>query len=115
LQVRDFVHVEDIVQANMLAMQSKVAVGESLNVASGKATSILELFKIIRELIGAAGLENVFAPSRAGDMKLGLASIDKIRSTLGYSPKVGMHQGLVEVIESLNKPQALRVRTGEVA
>jgi UDP-glucose 4-epimerase len=114
-QVRDFVHVEDIVQANLLAMESQVAVGESFNVASGRATSIMELFNILRELIGAAGLENVFAPNRPGDMKLGLASIDKIKAALGYSPKVAMQQGLVEVIESLSKPQTLRIRTGEVA
>lgn len=113
LQVRDFVHVEDIVQANMLAMQSPVAVGESFNVASGKATSILELFKIVKELIGAFGLESVFAPSRPGDMKLGLASIDKIKATLGYRPKVDMNTGLVEVINSLRKSQVPRIRTGE--
>ena len=114
-QVRDFVHVDDIVQANMLAMESQVAVGESFNVASGKATSILELFSIIRELIGSTNLENVFAPSRVGDMKLGLASIDKIKAALGYAPKIRMREGLSEVIEYLNKPHAPKIRAGEVA
>jgi UDP-glucose 4-epimerase len=113
-QVRDFVHVEDIVQANMLAMESQVAVGESFNVASGRATSILELFKIIRDLVGHSDLENAFAPARAGDMKLGLASIDKIKAILGYRPKMAMQHGLIEVIESVKKPQAPRIRTGEV-
>jgi nucleoside-diphosphate-sugar epimerase len=114
-QVRDFVHVEDIVQANMLAMESQVAVGESFNVASGRATSIIELSNIIRSLVGASGLENDFAPARAGDMKLGLASIDKIKASLGYSPKVAMQQGLIAVIESLSKPQIARIRSGETA
>ncbi|HJS82800.1 MAG TPA: NAD-dependent epimerase/dehydratase family protein [Nitrososphaera sp.] len=114
-QVRDFVHVQDIVQANMLAMESQVAVGESFNVASGKATSIMELSKIIKNLVGSSDLENNFAPARAGDMKLGLASIDRIKASLGYSPKIVMQQGLVEVIQSLNKPQVARISAGETA
>lgn len=114
-QVRDFVHVHDIVQANMLAMESQVAVGESFNVASGKATSILELFNIIKELVGSTSLENVFAPPRVGDMKLGLASIDKIKAALGYAPRIRMRDGLAEVIEYLAKPQAPKIRAGEVA
>jgi hypothetical protein len=48
-------------------------------------------------------------------MKLGLASIDKIKGALGYVPKVGMQSGLVEVIRSLGKSQAPGIRMGEVA
>lgn len=115
LQVRDFVHVEDIVQANMLAMESANAVGEMFNVASGRATSILELVKIVQDLVGAAGIEPQFAPQRPGDMKLGLASIDKIKAVLGYDPKVHMQHGLQGVIESISKLQVAKIRTGEVA
>ena len=96
-------------------MESPAASGESFNVASGRATSILELSAIIKGLIGATGIENVFAEPRAGDMKLGLASIDKIKSVLGYRPKVAMQEGLVEVIESLGKPQLARIPQGEAA
>lgn len=115
LQVRDFVHIEDIVQANMLAMESANAVGEMFNVASGRATSILELVKIVRDLVGAAGIDHQFAPARPGDMKLGLATIDKIRAVLGYDPKVQMQQGLQSVIESISKLQVAKIRAGEAA
>ncbi|HEX2557276.1 MAG TPA: NAD-dependent epimerase/dehydratase family protein [Nitrososphaera sp.] len=110
LQVRDFVHIEDIVQANMLAMGSANAVGEMFNVASGRATSILELARIVKELMGATGVENVFGPARPGDMKLGLASIDKIKAVLGYDPKVQMQYGLRGVVESISKLQMPRIR-----
>jgi nucleoside-diphosphate-sugar epimerase len=103
LQVRDFVHVDDIVQANMLAMESANAVGEMFNVASGKPTSILELVKIVKELVRDTDIKPQFAPSRLGDMKLGLASIDKIQAVLGYNAKVQMHQGLKGLIESIAK------------
>jgi len=115
LQVRDFVHVEDIVQANMLAMESKNAVGEMFNVASGRETSILELVGIIRELVGASGIEPQFAPARTGDMKLGLASIDKIKAILGYDPKFKMQHGLKSVVESIRRVQVAHVRAGEAA
>lgn len=115
LQVRDFVHVDDIVQANMLAMESSNAVGEMFNVASGRATSILDLVKIVKELMGTTDIEQQFAPTRPGDMKLGLASIDKIRAVLGYDAKVQMQQGLKGVIESISKLQVTKVRAGEAA
>lgn len=115
LQVRDFVHVDDIVQANMLAMESSNAVGEMFNVASGRATSILDLVKIVKELMGTTDIEHQFAPTRPGDMKLGLASIDKIRAVLGYDAKVQMQQGLKGVIESISKLQVTKVRAGEAA
>lgn len=112
-QVRDFVHVKDIVQANMLAMESANAVGEMFNVASGKATSILDLAEIIKNMVGSIGVENVFSPPRPGDMKLGLASIDKIKAALNYNVKVHIEQGLEELIESISKPQIARIRTAE--
>lgn len=115
LQVRDFVHVEDIVQANMLAMESASAAGEMFNVASGKATSILELVQIVKGLVGATGIDHQFAAARTGDMKLGLASIDKIRAVLGYDSKVQMQQGLKGVVESISKMQVAKVRAGEAA
>ena len=115
LQVRDFVHVEDIVQANMLAMESANAAGEMFNVASGRATSILELVQIVKGLVGATGIDHQFAAARTGDMKLGLASIDKIRAVLGYDSKVQMQQGLKGVVESISKMQVAKVRAGEAA
>ncbi|AFU59249.1 MAG: NAD-dependent epimerase/dehydratase family protein [Nitrososphaera sp.] len=110
LQVRDFVHVSDIVQANMLAMDSAAAVGEMFNVASGRATNILEMVKIIKKLMGATDIEHQFAPPRPGDMKLGLASIDKIRAVLGYDPKIQIQQGLKGVIESISKIQVPKIQ-----
>lgn len=114
-QMRDFVHVDDIVQANMLAIESANAVGEMFNVASGRATSILELVGIVKELVGATDIDHQFAPPRPGDMKLGLASIDKIRAVLGYDAKVQMQQGLKGVIESISKLPVAKIRAGEAA
>jgi nucleoside-diphosphate-sugar epimerase len=96
-QTRDFVNVRDIVQANMLAMESKNAGGGVFNVASGDSISVLELFEKLRVATGAGDIKPRFAPPRAGDVKEGSASIAKIRKALGYSPSVPPEEGLAEV------------------
>jgi UDP-glucose 4-epimerase len=97
-QTRDFVHVKDVVQANILAMDSKV-VGEPLNVASGTSVSILELFQILRSITGARNIEPVFGPGIPGDPRFGYAGLEKSAKRLGYSPKVSMRDGLADLVD----------------
>lgn len=110
-QSRDFVHVLDIVQANMLAMESKNAVGERFNVATTNHITILKLLEILKSITKTKDIEHKFGPSRAGDLRFGLASIDKIRNSLGYVPKISIDKGLVGVVEFLrtSQPQLLRI------
>jgi UDP-glucose 4-epimerase len=112
LQTRDFVNVKDIVQANILAMDSEKAVGQVLNVASGKSTTILHIAEVLKEITGKKELENRFAPSRAGDVRNGRADIEKIRSILGYSPSVSLEDGLLDVVEYLKGTQKLAPEIG---
>ena len=100
LQTRDFVHVKDIVQANILAMESKNAVGEIFNVASGNSITILRLLEILKSITKTTETVHKFGPSREGDVRFGLASIDKITS-LGYVPKITADRGLIDVVEYL--------------
>lgn len=107
-QTRDFVHVEDIVQANMLAMVSDNAVGESFNVASGNQVSILQLFEATKDIIGAEGVMPEFAPPRPGDVQGTSVSIDKIEVKLGYEPKVRFEQGLEGLVDSMKSKMELQ-------
>ena len=102
-QTRDFVHVRDIVRANLLAMDSDKASGETFNVASGNQVSILKLFEIIKELTEEHQIVPLFGPKRPGDLQGSLLSIEKIQNKLGYRPKVELKQGLGELIESIKK------------
>jgi UDP-glucose 4-epimerase len=111
-QTRDFVNVKDIVQANILAMSSTEAVGQVLNVASGKSTTVLRLAEILKGITGKTELGMRFAPARVGDVKNGQAKIDRIRSVLGYSPNVSLEDGLVEVVEYLKKGRKLAPQIG---
>lgn len=91
---RDFVFVEDVCAANILAATSpKAGRGEVFNVARGGATTVQQLAETVRSLVGSAS-EIVHAPERPGDVKHSLASVAKIESTLGFKAGVTLAEGL---------------------
>ncbi len=93
-QSRDFVHVQDVVQANLLAI-IQAQPGHSYNVANGTTYSMLELADIIEKISGRR-LERIFRPKRAGDIKISCADISKIQA-LGFRPSISLQQGLQEM------------------
>src|SRR2546428_10949228 len=101
LQTRDFVHVSDVVRANLLAATSNKAPGEVINVASGRSASLIELIAILKQVIGpsAARLEIDHQAPRAGDLRASSADVSKARAVLGYEPRVQLAEGLAEVVE----------------
>ena len=98
-ETRDFTYVMDIVDALLRASYFEEAVGQEMNIASGRETNILEMAKLINELTGSqAGI--VRAPARVWDTKKHLlASIDRARDLLGYEPKMDFGQGLLNTIQ----------------
>ena len=93
-QRRDFIHVRDVVEANLAAYRGS-AVGTVMNVGSGKNYSVKELADLISP-------NQVFEPRRRGDALITLADIRKIRSLIGWEPRVSFADGLRELVE-LNK------------
>jgi UDP-glucose 4-epimerase len=92
-QTRDFIFVEDIVDANILAATQPAAAGEIFNIATGKATSIEDLVKGIEEVSGKKAIIN-YAPARAGEVKHSRANIEKAKRILGFSPETSLKDGL---------------------
>jgi len=111
-QTRDFVNVKDIVQANMLAVEADAAVDGVFNVASGSSTSILQLLEILKSAARAGDLRQTFAPVRAGDVRFGNASIERIESVLGYKRSVSMEEGLDELLRSAISALEIKVQQG---
>jgi nucleoside-diphosphate-sugar epimerase len=101
LQTRDFVHVSDVVRANLLAAASERAPGEVINVASGRSSSLIDLIAALRQVIGPAAvtLPIEHQAPRAGDLRESSADISKARSLLGYEPVVRLEEGLAGVVE----------------
>jgi UDP-N-acetylglucosamine 4-epimerase len=103
---RDFTYIDNVIQANHLAavVQDKEALNQVYNVAHGERTSLNQLFEIIRELAGRYDKEilkihPLYGPARAGDIAHSLASIEKARKMLGYSPALNVEKGLAEALE----------------
>jgi dTDP-L-rhamnose 4-epimerase len=98
LQSRDFVHVSDIVQANMLALEKDEADGRVYNVGTGQATTILNVAELLAEQLDFADPPEVVARYRAGDIRHCVADVSRIRGELGYEPRVALAEGMGELL-----------------
>jgi UDP-glucose 4-epimerase len=96
-QSRDFTYVENIVEANLLALEAPAASGEMLNVACGERFTLLELLAEINRLLGADVRPN-HAPRRPADVWHSQASIEKARRVLGYRPTVSFAEGVARTV-----------------
>ncbi|MEA1864989.1 MAG: SDR family oxidoreductase [Euryarchaeota archaeon] len=94
-QTRDFTFVRDVVQANVLAMESD-ATGV-FNVATGTRISINDLAGMVMEIIGNR-VGCVYEEPRAGDVLDSLGDISRVHAGFGYVPRYGMEEGLKETI-----------------
>ena len=82
-----------MVQANLLAAQSEGAAGQVYNVGTGDSVEINMLWKKIADLANCE-LKPEYADARPGDIVHSLASIQKIRDSLGFRPSVTFEEGL---------------------
>jgi dTDP-L-rhamnose 4-epimerase len=100
-QVRDFVHVSDVVQALQLAIERPEADGEVFNVGTGQPISVLQVGELLaRELGWRDGLD-LTLKYRAGDIRHCFADIGLARRLLGFEPQVRFEDGIAELAEWL--------------
>jgi UDP-glucose 4-epimerase len=95
-QTRDFVHVDDVVQANLKAANATGVTG-AFNIASGSRVTINNLVELIAAE-GPAGVRIEHGAPRAGDVRHSLADVSLARERLHYDPKVGLECGIREYI-----------------
>ena len=99
-QSRDFVHVSDIVQANMLALEADPAAvaGQVFNVGTGLPTNLLELLELLEKALDVSGIDPIIPGQfRTGDIRHCYADISRISERLGYRPTVDLDTGLSEL------------------
>lgn len=99
LQTRDFTFVNDVVSANLLALDRDVPPGEVFNVASGTEVTINELAALLAKLMGEESIKPTHTDPRPGDVRNSRADISKAKGMLGYSPIFSMKEGLGEFIK----------------
>ncbi len=90
-QTRDFVHIDDVVNANLLAASSGVT--GVFNIGTSESVSILELAETIRDVVGSDS-EIVHVDERPGDIARSRADISQAKSVLGFTPSVSLHDGI---------------------
>ena len=99
LQLRDFVHVLDVVQGFSKAMSNRIS-GETFNIGSGQATTLNELYLAVSEVMQIKQ-PPLYAPVAAGELLCSFADISKAIRELGYQPRHGLSESLPAVIEEI--------------
>lgn len=99
-QSRDFTYVDNVVDANLLAMDADSVAGRVYNVACGESATLNELVAALSAIIGTK-IKPVYRPARAGDVKHSLADISRARADLGYEPVVFFREGLERTVDGI--------------
>ena len=92
LQTRDYVYVGDVVGINLRAIDSSFT--GLLNVGTGKETTVVELFNILKKVSGKDSIEEVHGPAKEGEQKRSQLSCEMAKKVLGWQPKVSIEEGL---------------------
>ena len=100
-QTRDFIYIDDVVDANILFMKNDV--NGIFNVGTGIETSVNRIFEIIKENIGK-DCKKVYTKEKKGELRRSCISIEKIRRKTGWFPKYKIEEGIKRTINwFLNK------------
>ncbi len=102
MQYRDFVFVEDVVQANLLAAEAETAAGKVYNVGTGAFVHIADVWKALCERMSLHS-EPDFAPPREGDVRESVADVHRAREELGFEAQVSFAAGLDETLKWYKK------------
>jgi nucleoside-diphosphate-sugar epimerase len=101
-QSRDFTYIDNVIDANLLALRAPNAPGEVCNIGCGQRVSLNELIRILEELLGVRA-QVTYAAAKPGDVRHSLADISKATRVLGYVPKTGIEEGLKRTVEAYVK------------
>ena len=97
-QSRDFTYIENVVQANLLAMSAERVHGEAINIACGKRTSLNQLLNILKDILGSAQAP-IYEETRKGDVKHSLEDIRRGKEVINYAPIAEIEVGLEKTVE----------------
>lgn len=104
-QSRDFTYIDNVVQANLLAMSADHLNGEAINIACGKRISLNKLLDFLKDMMGSK-VSPVYQEPRKGDIRHSLADIQKGKKFLNYCPIVDIGDGLKKTVEYFQRIRA---------
>ena len=97
-QTRDFTYVTNVVSANIKSATMPGIKCEVLNIARGKAYTVLDIVKYVNKILGK-DIKPAFGPIRAGDSKHTLADISRAKKIIGFKPEIGFEEGLEKTVK----------------
>ena len=106
-QLRDYVYVDDIVEANVLALTK--GSGEMVNIGSGVGTSVKQIFTELKSILGFDG-EPIYDAPRAGEIQRIYLDATRAREVLGWRPRVGFREGLEKTVAWARAEKAAQAR-----
>ena len=95
-QTRDFVHVDDVVEATVLALENANLKGETFNVCTGKPTAVNELVQIVKEIMGR-DLKVIYDKPKKGDIKSNYGDPSRAEDKLRFKAKISLRKGLEQL------------------
>lgn len=104
LQIRDFHYVDDVVQAHLLAGESKRSEGDVFNLG-GENSNLINLVKLIIKIAQKGSFELIPFPDERKKIEIGnyIANYEKIKKMLGWEPKIGLEEGIRKTVEFYEK------------
>ncbi len=99
---RDFVYIDDVVEATVLGIENKDIVNEVFNVGTGTPTTVLTVTETLIEAYGSSVEAVVSGNFRLGDIRQNYADLTKIRTVLGFDPKYDFRDGIGRFVEWVN-------------
>jgi dTDP-L-rhamnose 4-epimerase len=106
LQTRDFIHVSDIVRANLLALESDAANFQAINVGTGRATTVLQVAELLAQGLKVDVRPLIVGRFREGDIRHCVADVSSARTLLGFTAQVPIEEGIPDLLGWVRGQQA---------
>jgi dTDP-L-rhamnose 4-epimerase len=110
LESRDFVFIDDIVDATILGIEKEEANFESFNVGTGVPTTVIEVANVLKEKYQSNTEIQISGNFRLGDIRHNFADLTKIQGKLGFTPKVSFEEGISKFVDWVNQQEVVEDR-----
>ncbi|MFB3170431.1 SDR family NAD(P)-dependent oxidoreductase [Neobacillus sp. 179-C4.2 HS] len=110
LESRDFVFIDDIVDATILGIEKEEANFESFNVGTGVPTTVIEVANVLKEKYQSKTEIEISGNFRLGDIRHNFADLTKIQEKLGFTPKVSFEEGISKFVDWVNQQEVVEDR-----
>ena len=106
-ETRDFVYIEDVVDATILGVEKEEANGQIFNIGSGVATTVLDVANTLKRLYNSEINITVSGKFRLGDIRHNFADLSKSKDILGFTPKYNFERGITEFVNWVKTQQVM--------